>query len=306
MITSGLLRAVGDAKRSMYVMLLGAVLTAALDPIFIFVFGLEVTGAAIVSALVRVLFGLTGLLLLLTKHDLLELPDFRRIIDDTKKLGVIGGPAMFTNLAAPVGAFLIAEKIAEYGDEVLAGQAVVDRFLPLAFGVIFALSSAVGPIVGQNFGAGRMDRVKRAFIDGITFNIIYVSIVWLLLFSGRHAIADLYSATDEMALMINLFCTFVAGSFLFNGLLFIANATFNNLGKPLWATSLNWARQTIGVIPFILIGDALGGIHGIAIGWALGPIPFALLALYLAFKLIRESGADASELAKMTAAPATR
>ncbi len=40
---------------------------------------------------------------------------------------------------------------------------------PVAFGVLFALSGALGPIVGQNFGAGRIDRVRRAFLDGLIF-----------------------------------------------------------------------------------------------------------------------------------------
>jgi Na+-driven multidrug efflux pump len=81
-------------------------------------------------------------------------------------------------------------------------------------------------------------------------------------------------------------------------LLFVTNAAFNNLGRPLWATGLNWARQTIGIIPFIWIGAQLGGLRGIAYGSAIGAVPFALLALFMAFNLINKQ-----TLAAPTSAP---
>lgn len=132
----------------------------------------------------------------------------------------------------------------------------------------------------------------------MVFNIIYVLVAWGLLFLARNAIIDIYSATGDMALMIDLFCTVVAGSFLFNGMLFVTNAAFNNLGHPLWATALNWARQTIGVLPFIWVGAQLGDLRGIAYGAALGAIPFSLLAAYLAFALIKRLTLATPEMAE--------
>ena len=285
-MSMGLLRAKGDSKRAMIITLTGGILTAILDPIFIFTFGLEITGAAIVSASVRISFAVLGLYFLISVHDMIRWPNISRFLSDTRDLMKLSIPAVFTNLAAPMGAFMIAQAIAGYGDEAIAGQAVVDRLVPLAFGVIFALSGSVGPIIGQNAGAKLMGRVRQTLIDGMVFNLIYVTIAWGLLFLARNAIIDIYSATGDMALMIDLFCTIVAGSFLFNGTLFVTNAAFNNLGHPLWATALNWARQTIGVLPFIWVGAQLGDLRGIAYGAALGAVPFALLAAYLAFALI--------------------
>lgn len=289
MVAMGLLRARGDAKRAMFITLFGGIMTAVLDPIFIFTFGLEVTGAAIVSFSVRVGFAALGMYYLIGIHKMIDWPSFPRFIADVKEMMKFSLPALLTNLAAPVGAFLIAQKIAEYGDAALAGQAVVDRMIPLTFGVIFALSGAVGPIIGQNFGAGLMPRVRQALTDGIIFALVYVCFAWLALFLARNVIINIYSATGNMALMIDLFCTIIAASFLFNGLLFVTNATFNNLGKPLWATMFNWSRQTIGVIPFIWLGAEWGGLTGIAYGVVLGSIPFALVAVVVAFWLINST-----------------
>ncbi len=283
----GILRAKGDYKRAMSITLIGGIFVALLDPVFIFWFGLETKGAAIVLASSRVGFALLGIYYLSKVHNMISFPQLNRFLTDFLELLKYAIPAIFTNIATPFGAFLIAQAISSYGDAAIAGQAVVDRLVPLVFGVIFALSGAVGPIIGQNAGAGNMHRVRQTLIDGIKFNIAYVIIAWGLLYLGRNVIINVYSATGDMALMINLFATIVAGSFFFNGLLFVTNAAFNNLGHPLWATGLNWARQTIGVLPFIWVGAYYGGLKGIAWGMAIGSIPFALLAVYMAFELIR-------------------
>lgn len=293
LVATGLLRANGDARRAMIVTLAGGILTAILDPLFIFGFGLEVTGAAIVSATIRVGMAVMGLYYLIRVHAILALPSPQRFLTDAGDILKFSLPAALTNLAPHVGVFFIALKVAEFGDLALAGQAVTDRLIPVSFGVIFALSGAVGPIIGQNFGAGLMDRVRRTLIDGIVFNVIYVTFAWGLLYLLRNQIIATYSATGDMALVIDLFCTFVAGSFLFNGILFVTNAAFNNLGKPLWATLFNWGRQTLGIIPFVWIGADIAGLPGISIGWSLGAIPFALGALFTAFWLIKVTPAEA-------------
>ncbi|MCF6302860.1 MAG: MATE family efflux transporter [Devosiaceae bacterium] len=286
MICMGILRAWGAAKESMYITLVGGILTAALDPIFIFVLDFQVTGAAIVSLIARLSFAALGLYYVLSGDKLISWSHIKQIISDLLDMAKVGIPAMATNLAAPVGLFLVAQKVAEYGDNAMAGMAVVDRLVPLAFGVIFALSGAVGPIIGQNFGAGLYDRSRQGLIDGVKFNMVYVLFAWAVLYFARNFIIDAYSATGDMALMINLFCTIMAAAFFFNGLLFVTNAAFNNLGKPLWATAFNWSRQTIGVVPFVTLGAMWGDLPGIAYGMVLGSVPFALVAIFVALRLI--------------------
>ncbi len=295
MVSMGILRAHGAARQSMYITLIGGLLTATLDPIFIFVFGLEVTGAAIVSAIARISFATYGLYLVVLVNKMAILGTLEQIKSDLADMAKLAVPAMFTNLAAPVGAFLIAQKISEFGDAAIAGQAVVDRLIPLAFGVIFALSGAVGPIIGQNAGARLMPRARQTLIDGIIFNTAYVALAWGALFLGRNWIISIYAATGNMALMIDLFTTIAAGAFLFNGVIFVTNAAFNNLGKPLWATGFNWLRQTLGVVPFIWLGAEWGGLTGLSWGILAGSVPFALIALWAAFALIRSQTSAGSE-----------
>lgn len=292
MVTMGLLRSKGDAKRSMYLPLIGGALTAALDPIFIFVLGWDVVGAAVVSSIMRITFAALGLYFVIGIHNMVALPTLDRFFKDLKNILKIALPTVATNLAAPVGAFLIAQAVADFGDAAIAGQSVVDRLVPLAFGVIFALSGAVGPIIGQNFGAFKMDRVRQALTDGVIFNLVYVLIAWSLLFLAQDFVVRTYNATGDMALVIRLFCVVMAGSFLFNGLMFVSNAAFNNLGKPLYATMFNWARQTLGVVPFVYFGAQWAGLPGIYWGIAAGAALFGVVPIIAAFALIRKLTAE--------------
>jgi Na+-driven multidrug efflux pump len=79
-------------------------------------------------------------------------------------------PAILTQLAStPLGQAVVTRAMASFGEAAVAGMAIVGRMTPVAFGVIFALSGAIGPVIGQNFGAGRMDRVRQAWRDGLLF-----------------------------------------------------------------------------------------------------------------------------------------
>jgi Na+-driven multidrug efflux pump len=73
-----------------------------------------------------------------------------------------------------VGQAFVTRAMAEFGEAAVAGMAIVARLTPVAFGVIFALSGAVGPIIGQNAGAGEGARVRRAYRDALLFTAVVV------------------------------------------------------------------------------------------------------------------------------------
>jgi hypothetical protein len=72
-----------------------------------------------------------------------------------------------------------------------------------------------------------------------------------------------------------------------NGLLFVANASFNNLGFPLLSTAFNWGRATIGTMPFALAGAHYAGPRGAIVGVGIGSVAFGLAAIATAFWTVR-------------------
>ena len=287
MVLSGILRAVGDARRAMYVTLAGGVASAVFDPLFIFGFDLGVTGAAIATVLSRCVLVGVGFYGAVRVHDMigrLRPAGFKR---DLWAMSGIAVPAVLTNIATPVGNAYLTATISRFGDDAVAGWAIIGRIIPVAFGTIFALSGAVGPIIGQNFGAGHGDRVRQTLKDALTFTLVYTAAVWILLILLRYQIVGIFDAKAEAAELVLFFCALVAGSFLFTGALFVANAAFNNLGFPAYSTVLNWGRATLGTIPFAWYGAAQFGALGALAGWAVGGIVFGVGAAVMAFRITR-------------------
>lgn len=286
MCLSGLLRATGDARRAMFVTLGAAATALVLDPLLILGFGLELRGAAIATVVVRLAMVGIGVHGLLRVHALYARPRMEVVVRELKPFLAIGLPAVLTQIATPVGNAFVTASMSTFGDDAVAGWTVIQRIIPVAFGVLFALSGAIGPIIGQNYGAQRFDRVQATLRDSLKVTLVYVTLVWALLALGSSLIADLFQATPAARALIVFFCLFVAGSFLFNGALFVANATFNNLGFAFYSTALNWGRSTLGVIPFVWLGQHWYGAKGVLAGYGLGVVVFGVFGSWLSFRVI--------------------
>ncbi|MEZ9861872.1 MATE family efflux transporter [Vibrio breoganii] len=279
MAAGAALRAAGDAKRSMMATIWGGVVNAILDPIFIFVFMWNVEGAALASVVSRFTVLAFSLAPLIKHHDLVGKFRYKQWLISQRAIFAIALPAIFTNIATPIGNAIVTSSIAQYGEDFVAGFAVVGRLTPVVFAAIFALSGAVGPIIGQNYGADRIDRVKETLLNSLIVVSIYCVTVSLVLYLLQSFIVSGFNLTGDADVLVRTFCTFVAVTFLFNGAQFVANTSFNNLGKPLYSTALNVGKATVGTIPFVYIGSAWFGALGVLYGQAVGNIVFGLIAL---------------------------
>lgn len=291
MACTAVLRSVGDARRAMMVTLLPAITTAVLDPVFIFGFGLGLDGAAIVVWLARTVLVAVGLYGAWKVHRLLGRPHWALLRPHGKVLAKVAGPAVLTNLATPVGAAYVTHSIAQFGAAAVAGAATIDRLVPVAFGVIYALSGAVGPVLAQNLGAREFERVRQGLRASLWFMLWAVLTGWAVLALAQGPIVQVFGLQGDAAAMVHAFCSWIAGSFLFMGALFVANAAFNNLGRPLWSTAFNWARATLGTIPFAWWGAQYGPVQVLAFQ-TIGAALFGVLALWAAFHLTGRLEAD--------------
>ena len=286
MCLGALLRSLGDGKRSMYVTLGAGAATALLDPLLIFGFGWGLDGAAIATFLSRFVMLGIGLYGLLRIHKLFAWPDKTMLRQTFKPFFAIGLPSILTQVATPVGNAFVTAAIAPFGDDAVGGWAVVGRIIPVAFAALFALSASVGPILGQNLGANRHDRLRSTMRDSLLVVVVYVLAVWLLLALCSTLIANMFGAVGQGRELIVFFCIFIAGSYVFNGAVFVANAAFNNLGFVLYSTALNWGRATLGVAPFIWLGGHYYGVKGVLAGYGLGVVMFGVIGVWGCFRVL--------------------
>jgi len=263
LVASGVLRAEGDGRRAMMVTVCSGSVSIFVDPLLILGLGWGLDGAALGLNISRVVLMGAALVFATRVHDLIAWPRW----DDAKRhfgpFAAIAVPAILTQMATPFGNYVLTSVLAQFGDEAVAGWAVVSRLTVVAFGGIFALSGAIGGILGQNFGAGQYDRLTLIYRDAMVFCICYTLAVWAVLALSAEAVGAAFALTPDGLGILRAFTDIGAGAFLFTGAFFVANAAFNTLGKPARATVLTWVRDGALTLPVAIWMAGVFGAVGV-------------------------------------------
>lgn len=286
-MASSILRAVGDAWRSMAVTMAGGAVAVLLDPVLIVWMGWGTDGAGWSVVIARAVVGALGLWFVIRTHNMLATPARADIAAFSRPYLAIALPAIATQMSTPFGNWILTRAIAAHGEGAVAGWSVVMRLTILAFGGIFALSGAIGGIIGQNFGARRPDRVAGAFRAALIFCACYTGVSWALMAALSGPIVSAFNLTPEGAAIVTAFTHWAAGSFIFTGALFVANATFNNLGRPLISTASNWLRDGVLMFPLAAYFSLRFGAVGIVWANVAANVLVGGLAAYLGWRHVR-------------------
>ena len=281
MACSAIMRALGAAKQAMGLTLIGAFTNAVLDPIFIFVLDLKIVGAAIASICAYISMGVYGLWIVVKHFDLLGRWQKVAISEDLKTYTSVALPAVLTNLATPISIAYVTAMMANFGNDAVSGNAIVARIQQVAFAGLFALSGAVGGIAAQNWGAQKYDRVKAVLDQSLIIILVYCLFVCLGLYALTGFLINAFQAQGQEANLIRWFCYGLSAVYIFNGMTFVTNALFNNLGVAHYATQFNFGKATIGTIPFVYFGAQLAGPLGMYWGLLIGASLVAVLGLWV-------------------------
>ncbi len=282
---SSILWGLGDARRSMHVILVMAFVTIALDPILIFGFDLGIQGAAIAAVLGYLSAFLIGLRGIIKVHKFLDRPRLSGLRRDIADIWTIAYPATLSQLTLPLGNAYITYEISRFGVEAVEGFTIISRIIPVVFGIALGLSSAVGPVIGQNYGAGLSRRVRSVLTLSLLMSTVYTVGTSIFLFVLSEEIASAFNASGDAHDEIIFFCTYIAISWIFVSALYITNAAFNNLGYPRLSAAFSWLRVTVGTIPFVYVGAQWAGWKGVLIGNAVGAIVFGISAVIVAYRV---------------------
>lgn len=288
MTSMALLRSVGDAERAMNVPLIGSATQLAVEPFFIFMAKLGMDGSAIAYVCGRFAFAAFGLYGLFLVHRMGVRPVRRAFMVDLKALARVAVPAITTNVATPFANLFTTAAIGAFGEAAVAAWTIAGRAMPVAFGVVFSLTGAIGPVLGQNLGAQHYGRVHQTFWSAIRLNAILCAVAAAALIAATPALIGMFGADADAARLIKFYTFFCAPLMFFVGLLFVSNAVFNALGRAHIATALNWGRATLGTIPLVWLGGHYGGAEGVFLGSIAGSVLVGLAAVWLAWRILPE------------------
>lgn len=284
MIGNSILRASGDTKTPSFIMALGGLLNAIFDPILIFGLGpipaLGIQGAAIASVLSWMIgFGLI-IYWLVVKKKLIDPipPSFRVFYASSRKLLTIGLPAAGANMLTPLSLAVITALVASYGASAVAGFGAGARLESLASIVILALSMSLPPFISQNFGAGRMDRVRSAYRTALMAVLLLQALIYVVLVLSLPLIQHAFAREDEVAQVLAWFVLIMPLGYGVQGWVILTNSSMNALHLPIRALSLSVVRLFALFVPLSYLGSVLGGLPGLFAGGVIANIITAVIS----------------------------
>ena len=266
------IRGSGDTRAPAFIMAFAAVLNIILDPIFIFgLFGIPemgIRGAAIATALSRATTLAASLYILSARKRLLAMPNHRVLFSAWRNILHIAIPSSFTNMLVPITIGVLTRLVAEYGEAVVAGVGAGSRITAFALMPVISLQVSMVVFIGQNWGAGHIDRIRLARKYSVSFSLAWGLLSWLMLLVLSHPLANIFSKSPEVQKSLITFLLIVPAGYGFRGITYIADGTFNALNKPYTAGSLLSIRMLVLYIPLAFLGNYLYHVPGIFCGVA--------------------------------------
>ena len=264
-VFSNIIRADGSPKYSMIMLIIGAIINIILDPIFIFGFNLGVNGGAIATVIGQIVSFIIAIIYLKKfKTIKLEHDDFK-LSKNIFKILSLGLSSFITQLTILVLFVFMNNIMTKFGaksvygaDIPLSVYGVLSKINSIYVSIILGVSIGVQPIIGFNFGAGNIDRVKEVlkkviilnFIIGIVFNIIlycFPKEIVSIFITSSDANYDLFM--EFAVLMCKTFFMVCA----LNAVEMTTSIVIQSLGHVKKATAVSFIRQIILLIPISLL-----------------------------------------------------
>ena len=290
MVGNGALRGVGDTVSPTVVMLVAGAINAALDPCLIFGLGpfprLELPGAAW-ATVISWSVTLFAALFLLHRRGLMSRAALLGggWLESWGEVLVIGLPAVGTNLLVPVSSAILTRLVAGFGTPAVAAFGVGGRVQSLALVGVMALGGTTSIFVGQNWGAGRCDRVRRVASLVLRFALLYGVAVWGVLSLIRAPLAaafvnDSKDAADTAAAAALFFAIVPAGYAGFAATALVSSV-YNALKRPSRSVLVISVRLFVLCVPLAWAGSLLGGYAGFLWGIVAGNLAAGLFAAWV-------------------------
>ena len=275
----------------------GAVLNIALDPIFIFILDMGVSGAAI-ATIISQFASFVLLLVGMQKSDSLKirLSNFRPNMTYFVQICKGGAPSLFRQGLGSVASICLNFSAGNYGDSAIAAIGIVSRIMMFASSALIGFGQGFQPVCGFNYGAKLYSRVKRSFVFCVKYASIFLLIFAVVLFVCAQWIIPQFQKEDQQVISIGILALRCqAVTFPFMAWVVMSNMMTQTIGKVYKASLLAMARQGIMFIPCVLILPLFFDIWGLLLAQPAADMLSFILALPLQISEMRELDRLAAE-----------
>lgn len=257
------INAQGFARKGMLTVLIGAILNIILDPVFIFLLGMGVQGAALATILSQMISALWVLIFLTGKQAVvrLTLPNLRvhwPLLRSIMGLGTSGFVMSVTNGLVQIACNATLQTWG--GDIYVAIMTVINSIREVVSMPVNGLTNAAQPVLGFNYGAGEYRRVKAGIKFMSVICVTYTTLIWIILLIFPRPFIHLFNSTRELlTLGVPAMTVYFFGFFMMS-LQFSGQSTFVALGRSKNAVFFSLFRKVIIVIPLTFLLPHVGGL----------------------------------------------
>lgn len=283
------LNAQGEMRIAMRAMILSTLMNILLDYLAIFVFDIGISGAGWATAVSQIIwYGYMHIYSLGDKNILtvVQPAAIRLNPESAKSIVALGFSSFVRQIGVSIALIIINTLAGRYGSSLhITAFGATQRIIRLFIAPIAALSMAMKPILGQNYGYGEYRRVKDSL--GYAFRAAFLlgTLLLVILFLVREPLGRLFGIAEEQMNVFVKILLLTSCLLPLYGVQHLAVSYFTSLGKPKQALLLNLLKQVIFLIPMIFILPLLGGIYGLFLA-----IPLAdLLTIGISGLLVRRN-----------------
>ncbi len=281
---NALLRASSKPKMAMYATIFTVVLNTLLDPLFIYILDTGIQGAAIATVISQFLAMCWQFKIFTNKNELLHLErgTYKPSMDIVKNIISIGIAPFSLNVCACIVVIFINQGLSLYGGDLEVGAYGIGNKVVFIF-VMFCMGINQGmqPIVGYNYGAGLMHRVKKALYLSMAVASAITTTGFLCAMVIPEPICRLFTSDAELlsrsayALRINMSLFFCVGFQM------VIGNFFQSIGKAKMSIFLSLSRQMIFLLPMLIILPKIFGLDGVWLSLPASDIISAFVALVI-------------------------
>ena len=307
MLGNNTMRALGNAKVTALVSSTIYVLALLMDPLFILGIGffprLGIVGSAVAILIGRFCAFLVILYFIRIKTKLISLKgiSIRKIGKSAKKILHVAIPCIFTKSIIPIGVYVINGFLAVYGSGAVAGFGAGQRVERLAMHLILNFTFVMIPFAGQNFGAGKLDRLKQGIRYTFGIIVIYSVVVYAAMFFAAPYIATIFNESAIVQQTTVMYLRIALAGMIFQGGVLMFTSMFNAVGKPFHAAGISVLQVFVIYVPLAYLLSQQMGPVGIFVALVVSYVISMAIGYLLFSRFLRKEECAQIEASKLVA-----
>lgn len=298
---NNVLRATGYPRRAMMTMIIGALTNVVLDAILVLWLDMGMAGAAIATDIAMAVSAWFVVAHFFKKDVTLHFSrgTFGLRLGVVMSMISIGAAPCIVNVASCLVNVLINRSLVAHGGDMAIGAAgIFVTVTSLIVTVVLGICMGLQPIIGYNYGAGRFDRLKRAYWLAVAVSTLICTAGWAIGLGIPSVVARIFT-TDQFLIDSTVVCLRHAmWAFIVVGFQVISTCFFQSIGAPARAMILSLARQVIFLIPLMLwLSDAYG-VEGVWLSFPISDLCATVVTFLLIIPAFRQIDKAASTVIK--------